>query len=75
MKMEPPASTMVVMPVGTDVSCEDMFADESDFEFDMEKEPAGEALAETSRAADNPAAEATARPGHTSIAQVEQSLL
>jgi len=28
------------MPVVTDVSCEDMFADESDFEFDMENEGA-----------------------------------
>jgi hypothetical protein len=28
------------MPVGTDVSCEDMFADESDFEFDVENERA-----------------------------------
>jgi hypothetical protein len=33
-------SGFVLMPVGTDVSCEDMFADESDFEFDVENERA-----------------------------------
>jgi hypothetical protein len=33
-------SGVVLMPVGTDVSCEDMFADESDFEFDVENERA-----------------------------------
>jgi hypothetical protein len=27
---------MLVMPLRTDVSCEDMFADESDFEFEMD---------------------------------------
>jgi hypothetical protein len=33
-------SGVVLMPVGTDVSCEDMFADESDFEFDVDNERA-----------------------------------
>jgi hypothetical protein len=38
------------MPVGTDVSCEDMFADESDFEFDVENEGAVASATEAKKA-------------------------
>jgi hypothetical protein len=40
----------VLMPVGTDVSCEDMFADESDFEFDVENEGAVASATEAKQA-------------------------
>ena len=57
------------MPVGTDVSCEDMFADESDFEFHMEEEEAG-----TSAAAQQALPQEARGEGqlHTSLAQVNQ---
>jgi hypothetical protein len=40
----------VLLPVGTDLSCEDMFADESDFEFDVENEGAVASATETKQA-------------------------
>ncbi len=53
-------SGVVLMPVGTDVSCEDMFADESDFEFDLENE---RALASATEAKQAQAVTLTARAG------------
>jgi hypothetical protein len=43
-------SGVVLMPLGTDVSCEDMFADESDFEFDVENEGAVASATEEKKA-------------------------
>jgi hypothetical protein len=63
-------SGFVLMPVGTDVSCEDMFADESDFEFDVENERALASVStgtETKQAQAVPlTAQAAALTAHTS---------
>ncbi len=55
------------MPVGTDVSCEDMFADESDFEFDVENEGAVASATEAKQAQAVPlTAQAVPLTAHTS---------